>query len=248
MKLIRLVIPIAAGLLLAGGTLSALANGRAAPSGPVGLTVQETALLPNAESEDIHADASGQVWVSESLSGSVRRLDPATGMYTLYTGLGQPSDAQLGPDGSLWFADDNQPQLARMDLTSRVVTTWTAPTMSANNGMAFDSFGRVWFIDDLANIDRFDPSNHQMCTIPLPGTFEGAGTYLMVGGGAVWLGDRANSGLGRIAATLAVSPTYTFWPLDALGASDPLGLALAPNGDVWWGNGFGSIGRLEPST
>ena len=40
MKLIRLVIPIAAGLLLAGGTLSALANGRAAPSGPVGLTVQ----------------------------------------------------------------------------------------------------------------------------------------------------------------------------------------------------------------
>jgi streptogramin lyase len=136
-----------------------------------------------------------------------------------------------------------------MDLASREVTTWTMPTDNANL-LAFDSLGQVWSLDEGANVDRFNPNTNQLCTLPLPGGAPGSGIYLTAHGDEIWLGDRANGAIGRITATLTVSPAYTLWPIP-IGTlnSDPHGLVIAPNGEVWWADkGLGKIGRLDPST
>jgi streptogramin lyase len=176
-------------------------------------------------------------------------LDPASGAYTLYTGFINPSDGQLGPDGKLWYSLDDNQLIGRMDLASRVVTTWTMPTGSANR-LAFDDFGRVWSLDEFDKVDRFNPNTHEMCSMALPGAVAGGGEYVVAGGGAIWLGDGNNGAIGRITATLSVSPTYTYWSLPTdLGTPLPVGLALAPNGEVWWADqGVRMVGRLTPNT
>ena len=144
MKLFRLVIPILAGLAMALGAVAAYARGQVAPAAPPAPLAFETDLSPvgppNFESgaENMHADAYGRLWISQDSdnNSNVRVFDPATHAYTLYTGLESPNDAQLGPDGNAWLFMDAGPWLARMELASGTVTTWSAPGLT--QGLAFD--------------------------------------------------------------------------------------------------------------
>src|SRR5437879_3959184 len=107
MKLFRLIVPSLAGLGLAFSTVAAFARSTPAPASPPP-QASETNLLPGGFAEDMHADASGRLWISEIDSHTVREFDPATRAYTLYTGLtGGARDAQLGPDGKVWWLLEN---------------------------------------------------------------------------------------------------------------------------------------------
>jgi streptogramin lyase len=239
-KIHRLLIPLGAGLLLAGGTLVAFARGAALPPPP---NVSETALLPGGYASAIHPDAAGQLWITEASSATVRRYDPVTRVFTLYTGLTNTVDAQLGPDGKLWWLDPPDRLVARMDTATRLVTTWPLST-SFSTALAFDSLNRAWVADFVSfGLYRLNPSTDEYCDVDLPDN--GASETLVAHNGALWVGDEINGRLGRITPT---TNNFTYWSLAfAGGFSDPLGFAFAPNGDVWWADaGLAKLGRLEP--
>jgi sugar lactone lactonase YvrE len=174
----------------------------------------------------------------------VRQFDPATNAYTIYTGLPTPFDAQIGPDGNLWWTGLTHQYLGRMNVATWQVTTWTLPSLEPQ-GLAFDGSGRVWFMDtNHPGLYRFDPSSSELCTMTLP-ALTPQGLYIAEHNGALWLAETYNGGVGRITPT---TNAYTFWLINLLPQTQPIGVAFSPQGDVWFTYAYtGTIGRLEPS-
>ena len=222
----------------------AFARGQAAaPANPPSPNASETNLLPGSFAVTIHPDASGRLWISEVDAATVRRYDPATHAFTLYAGVTETVDAQIGPDGKLWWLDPPAKTLARMDLSTRLVTTWPLST-SAAVALTFDSLGRAWIADFLSiGLYRLDPGTNEYCDVDLPDF--GASQTIVAHNGALWVGDAVNKRIGRITPG---SNNFTYWSLAFAGGNpDPLSFAFAPNGEVWWADaGLGQIGRLEP--
>ena len=243
-----------------------MAAGRARPATPPAAPapfVLETDLISAAitptdgtnSAEVMHTDGQGRLWISQDSDGAayVRVFDPATHVYTDYTDLTSPNDAQLGPDGNVWWSlDDPASGLARLDLASRTVTTWSVPA-NAGAGLAFDSLNHVWILGaGMSSILSFDLNGNNLCTIPLANGF--GGPFLTEHAGALWLeqGDVMTSGLARITPT---TNAYTFWPIVSSGLLAPSenfvvvsggSVTFAPNGDVWFSSELsGTIGRLE---
>ena len=202
--------------------------------------------MPGAAAQEIHVDSSGILWITEADGNAVRQFNPATGVYTDYAGIGSPGDAQIGPDGNLWWTGDDFRYLGRMNVATRLVTTWTVAAFSPL-GLAFDGSGRVWFMDDdpPGGAYRFNPATNQLCQVDLPAVVPGRGSYIVEHNGALWLGDQVNGGIGRITPT---TNAYTFWTINPITPAVPYALAFAPNGDVWYTDySQGKIGRLEPA-
>jgi streptogramin lyase len=247
MKLYRLAVPIGVGLFMAIATVAAFASGRPAPAGPPLFNASETNLSPSSFADQIHVDASGKLWISEVFSGSVREFDPATNAYTLYSGLTKTVDAQLGPDGNLWWAGGSASQnLSRMDLSSRIVTSWPL-SVTGVQALAFDGSQRVWAAAAIIKIGlyRLNPATNQLCDVDLPDN--GQSLTLVAQNGELWVGDITNQRIGRIdPATNA----FTYWSLASLGGFPrPAGFAFDPSGNVWWADsGLAKIGRLQPKS
>ena len=243
MKLLRLIVPTLAGLLMVFGVVAAFAGSQPSPASPPPPRASETNLLPSGFAQNIHADAAGKLWITEIDSGTVRHYDPATRAFTLYTGLTNTLDAQLGPDGKLWWIAQSTPALARMDLGSRLVTTWPLSTTFAQ-ALTFDGNHRAWIADFISiGLYRLDPGGKEFCDVDLPDN--GASQTIAEHNGALWVGDVHNGRIGRITPA---TNDFTYWSLAFAGGNpDPTSITFAPNGDVWWADaGLGKIGRLEP--
>ena len=145
--------------------------------------------------------------------------------------------------------DDPNPGLARLDLASRTVTTWSVPSGAGH--LAFDSDNNVWI--NSSSLSRFTANTNQLCSVALPDSGI-SGAFLTEHNGAFWLGvsNVITSGLARITPT---TNAYTFWPFGSAGLLAPAdnivvvtagAVAFAPSGDVWFSNEQTStVGRLE---
>ena len=89
------------------------------------------------------------------------QLQPATGAYTKYLGLPQPSDARPDGMGNIWWTDWNT-TLGRINVHTESVTTWqTTPRLG---GLAMDGAGRLW----LATYPNTRPRNGSRARSPQP--------------------------------------------------------------------------------
>lgn len=158
---------------------------------------------------------------------------PPTGTVTEFpvTARSNPAYITTGPDGNLWFTEDNANKIARMT-TSGTVTEFSLPTANATPlGITKGSDGNVWFAEYSGNkIGRITPSG-TITEFPLPN----AQTYptSIVNGpdGALWYTEShvANSAVGRITTggTITEYPT----PTPDAESSD---IAVGPDGNLWF--------------
>jgi len=233
MKIARLALPVALGLLLLAGTLAGLAQAASGQS-------RETILPGASHPEEIHLGSDGNVWISDYGAGHVYKINPSTGAFTRYDGLSGAVDAQLGPGGYVWWLDINHAWLGRLEIATRQVTTWTMGVTSVW-GLTFDSQGRVW-VEDYggSSLIRFDPVSHQRCNYALPNAASG---YMIAYAGAIWYGQNTG-GLGRLNTTTSQN---TFWafPVFGFGAWD---VAASDTAGVWIvDDSHALVGRVDPN-
>jgi virginiamycin B lyase len=91
----------------------------------------------------------GDVYFTEPGRNAIGRLDPATGAETEFdapTSPGDPLDIVLGPDGALWFTDENNSRVSRMTLEG-VFTEYDLAPGSVPLRIVAGPDGALWFTE-----------------------------------------------------------------------------------------------------
>ncbi len=172
----------------------------------------------------------------------VWRIDPATGAYTVFTGLTGAIDGRPDAAGNIWFSNWSDETLVRIN-PAGVATSWPMPKDTWGLwGVAFDGAGRVWATDSYtSNMFRLNPDTNQRCQYVLPDG--GRAEYLIYHNGLLWVGDYW---IGRIVRLNPNTGALTWWDVDL--KAWPEGLVVDAAGGVWFTDyALGSLGRLDPS-
>jgi streptogramin lyase len=213
--------------------------------------VDEVPLTPGGIAYEINRDAAGRLYVSDWGAREIWRVEPATRASTRFTGLGAVNDARPDSAGNIWWTDYDNPVLARINTAANPVTmtawdlgAWDPGRAYTLAGLAVDEAGRIWFSewDTPAGqlLYRFDPSANQLCGYTLLGGDHSY--YVLYHDGVLWLGDSTQ---GRIVRFNPSNRQVTYW--DSPSISEPRGLAVDANGNVWWADTASkTLGRLEP--
>lgn len=114
------------------------------------------------EVEPTHVNVDGKVWIEDSGTYSIYRLDVASGKYEVFQPFPIPSpnlyDIASDPQNNVYFTVFGRGDIGRIDGKTGAVTTWPTPTPnSAPRRGALDDAGKLWFGEFRADkIGMFD--------------------------------------------------------------------------------------------
>jgi streptogramin lyase len=177
------------------------------------------------------AVASGTIAVAD---GS---LTPAS-IIPLPSPRSSPFGITVGPDGNLWFTEENK--IGRLT-TSGGLTEYTLPSGRGPTGIATGPDGNLWFTEGAASqIGRMTPAG-VVTEFPLMPNSDPIQIALGQDGN-LWFTESISSKLGRITPAGAITE-YALAP-----GSFPQGIAAGPDGNVWFTESTGDrIGRVTPA-
>ncbi len=151
----------------------------------------------------VAVDSKGNVWYTETMLGTIARLDPKTGETTEFKPPQTPDMDGIIVDtqDNVWFSDFMGNKLGKLDTKTKKFTMYQPPTLKARPyGIAQDKkTGNIWYADFSGNnITRFDPKTEQFVEYPIPTR----GAYPRFIGldskGRVWFGEWWNNKLGML--------------------------------------------------
>jgi virginiamycin B lyase len=149
----------------------------------------------------VAVDSKGSVWFTETMLGTIARLDPKTGVTTEFKPPETPDMDGIIVDqqDNVWFSDFTGNKLGKLDTKTNKFTMYQPPTEKARPyGLVLDKkTGSIWYADFSGNnITRFDPKTEQFIEYPIPTH----GAYPRFVGldskGRVWFGEWWNNKLG----------------------------------------------------
>ena len=150
--------------------------------------------------------------------------------YDVPTPVSQPAGITVGPDGALWFTEENGHKIGRIT-TDGTITEYPTPTpFSAPNEITTGPDGALWFTEFGANppkIGRLTTAGvFTEWDLPL-----GSGPDGITAGpdGAMWFTENGGAKIGRIAVT---GPPITEYPLPA--GFVPGDITTGPDGRLWF--------------
>ncbi len=115
----------------------------------------------------MHAKVDGKVWVQESGTFTLLRLDPISGKFEQFKPYPAPSpniyDVISDAQNNAYFTTFGADQIGRIDAKTGKITYYKTPTPnSAPRRGSFDSAGHIWFGEYRGNrIGMFDPETEQ---------------------------------------------------------------------------------------
>jgi virginiamycin B lyase len=115
----------------------------------------------------IHSKVDGKVWVQDSGTFTLERLDPVSGKFEVFKPYPEPSpniyDVISDAQNNAYFTTFGLDQIGRIDAKSGKITYYKTPTPnSAPRRGSIDSAGHVWFGEYRGNrIGMFDPETEQ---------------------------------------------------------------------------------------
>ena len=173
---------------------------------------------------------------------------PNTQVFTIPTIDGNPGEATVAPDNSLWFTENAAKKIAHMSADGATINEYPIPSGTAFNGwdiIVLDANGNAWTggIQGLPpaagpmqdGLVRVDPAgNATFVGFPV-GTNYGAGQVdgLTLGpNGNVWFSDHntQNTGIGFVAPDLSV---HRFIQSTAFNATPYYSIAFGSDGALW---------------
>jgi len=168
------------------------------------------------------------VWFSEPLSAKIGRLHWPTGVlseFSLPISGSTPKEIALDPSGVIWFVDDKNGALGRLDPQSQSVTEFAQPTQYRPRCLAAASTGLIWFCTD-AGLGGFDQSSGQTTIHSLMKNFVPS-DIIARRDGTIWF--TSNGGIG---STLTGNVIQRYIPDNQ--ATSYVDDAYTPDVDAFW--------------
>jgi virginiamycin B lyase len=203
------------------------------------------------QTDPMHSKVDGKVWVQESGTFTLFRLEPATGKFEYFEPFPQPSpniyDIIADSQNNVYFTVFGEDQIGRIDAKTGKITFYKTPTPnSAPRRGSIDSRDRLWFGEYRGNrIGMFDTETQrfQEWTPPTPWALP----YDVVAdkNGEVWTGSMLNDRVTRLDPKSGQMTDYL------LPRSTNIRRVFVDNSTTpvtfWVGNNHGaSIIKLEP--
>lgn len=188
---------------------------------------------PNAVALDTRA-----VWVANSGSDNVSRIDPITNKVVATIAVGNSPNGVAVDARAVWVANFKSNSVSRIDPTTNKVVT-TIPVGDGPDHIAVEARA-VWVANvGSGNLSRIDPTTDKVVeTIPLGGT----PVEIAVETDAVWVTDQVEGSVYRI------DPTTNMVVNTVPVGEDPVGIAVE-TGAVWVANSSGGkVSRIDPAT
>ena len=158
---------------------------------------------PTGITYDVAVDSKGDAWFTETMLGTIARLDPQTGKVSEYKPPDTPNMDGIMVDAqdNVWFSNFMGNKLGKLDVKSGKFTMYQPPTMKAKPyGIILDKkTGYIWFADYGGNnITRFDPKTKQFVEYPIPTRGADPRFVGLDSKGRLWFSEWWNSKIGVI--------------------------------------------------
>ena len=189
---------------------------------------------------------------------SLTRLLPALGLicvaasplavveYQIPRDRAFPHDPAVGKDGIVWYTDQQNSFIGRLDPTSGKITDYATPTpASGPHGIVVAPDGSVWYTAQrIAKLGRLDPTTGAIEEYSLPAAARDPHTPL-VRKGMIWFTVQQSNMYGRFDPRTREAKVWTVPTNRAL----PYGMVNAPDGSIWVAL-FGSnkLGQIDGET
>ena len=199
------------------------------------------------------ADRQGSIWFTAAFKGYVGKLDPKTGIVTEYK---MPDSRARDPHtpvfdglGNLWFTVESGNFVGRLDPKTGEVKLKELPTSNAvPYGIVVNSKGVPYFCEFGTNkLASINPETMAITEYPLP-----AGAHprrlAITKDDVIYYTDYARGFLGRFDSRTG---KLEEWASPGGPPSRPYGIAIAPDGMVWYsesGVNPNTLVRFDPAT
>jgi streptogramin lyase len=209
----------------------------------------------------VYPPTDGSIWVADyGNANRVDRVNPTTGKTEVYPvpcpSAGGIHSAEVGPDGSVWFAEQGCNRVARIDPRTGKVTQYQAPYLPGKQwglrgGSKHDSHpmlvdGKLYVFSSGGPATRLDPATGKFT--PIAGIPDSYDVYEDKVSGNLWFTDISTNGTLR-----EVDPKTLKIILDFAPSVDPANfrshrIAIDPTGIVWVTCRGDRVCRLDPKT
>src|SRR5258708_1095615 len=174
-------------------------------------------------------------------AGAVGELKVNIKEWDVPTKGAHPHDPAVAPDGSLWFTEQLQNKLGRLDPKSGTFKEYALKIEdSGPHGLVADSSGNIWFTGNAkAYIGKLDPRSGDVKVYQMPDPrAEDPHTAVCVAPGSLWW---VGGGTGGV----------KMWAARSGRGSAPYGITITPDGMVWYSESGvkpNTMVRFDPKT
>ena len=147
---------------------------------------------------------------------------------------------QAGPDGNMWFTDDQFNEIGTINVTTHAITEFPLPAGSTHpSGMTFGPDGDLWFAL-VGEVGRIDPTSHAITTFNLN---QDVPVDLAVGpDGQIWFTEDLADQIGSIDPTSGVVTQH------ATTVTESDDLVTGSDGNLWFTeNSANAVGQASLS-
>jgi streptogramin lyase len=158
---------------------------------------------------------------------------------------GWQRDITAGPDGNIWFTEENANKIGRLSPLGDL-TEFTIPTPNSGPlGITAGPDGNIWFTEHFADqIGRIGPNGGGLVEFAVP--TPGAGPCGITAGpdGNIWFTEDAGNQIGQIALDGSTINEFSV----PTASSVPSQIITGPDGNLWFTELSGNqIGRITPA-
>ena len=228
------------------------AIGRLDPA--TGENKQYALTTPNSGPHGLVSDSAGNIWFTANYAGYIGKLEPNSGKVTEYKINDprghDPHTPVIAPDGRVWFTVQQGNVVGVLDPTNGNIKLTDVPTPHAlPYGMVLDSKGVPYFCEFGSNkIARIDPATLQIHEFILPNADARPRRLRLANDTTIYYSDYARGYLGRLNTA---SGTLKEWASPGGPQSEPYGIAITPDGIVWYSESGvkpNTLVRFDPAT
>jgi virginiamycin B lyase len=154
-----------------------------------------------------------------------------------------PHDPAVGADGIVWYTDQQNSFIGRLDPATGKITDYPTPTpASGPHGIVVAPDGGVWYTAQrIAKLARLDPKTGRIEEYSLPAAARDPHTPL-IRKGIVWFTVQQSNVYGRFDPRTHDAKVWTVPTKGAL----PYGMVNAPDGSIWVALfGTNKLGRID---